>query len=248
MDEEDIIFEDGEVVRNIVDSVISIDFSERVLSFAEKSLEYTDVYGHLCDKCPELQQPTTNEEIVAPSVQNKQQAEESAFGPWMVVERRQRKLVIRQDNPGKAANGMVRTAALIPRVKPRGKGKVSATPKPSKPINLRKSPSINFAEFPALSRIQSKASSSHYSSLDQSKHTAVVMNENLNPNVGNLPSDSIPLLFPDCTSPQGEPPDKHAPPSQLPAPRILVDTSQQYTQNVDANDETDTARAVAMLE
>ncbi|KAK8622702.1 hypothetical protein V6N13_117607 [Hibiscus sabdariffa] len=192
--------------------------------------------------------PTTNEEIVAPSVQNKQQAEESAFGPWMVVERRQRKLVIRQDNPGKAANGMVRTAALIPRVKPRGKGKVSATPKPSKPINLRKSPSINFAEFPALSRIQSKASSSHYSSLDQSKHTAVVMNENLNPNVGNLPSDSIPLLFPDCTSPQGEPPDKHAPPSQLPAPRILVDTSQQYTQNVDANDETDTARAVAMLE
>ncbi|KAK8711151.1 hypothetical protein V6N13_146444 [Hibiscus sabdariffa] len=61
--------------------------------------------------------------------------------------------------------------------------------------------------------------------------------------VRNIVDDSIPLPFPDRTSPLEEPPDKHAPPSQLPALRILVDTSQQYTQNVDANDETNTAQA-----
>ncbi|KAK8663564.1 hypothetical protein V6N13_083376 [Hibiscus sabdariffa] len=127
----------------------------------------------------------------------------------MVVERKQRKPVIRQDNSGKAANGMVFQGSRFSPISDLEAVVTDAQQPLSTPL----------ADVPIH---QSKASSSHYPSLDQSKHTAVVMNENLNPNVGNLSRDSIP----DRTSPLGEPPDKHAHPSQLPAPRILVDTSQ----------------------
>ncbi|KAK9040467.1 hypothetical protein V6N11_015622 [Hibiscus sabdariffa] len=167
MDEEDIIFEDGEVVRNIVDGVISIDLSERVLSLTEKSLEYTVVVKLL--GC-------------------------------------------------RIGYNTLRT-------------KIYELWKPSQPIKLMDIENDYFL-------VSFRTQFDYERILSSGPWT--VANKHL--------SDSIPLPFPDRTSPLEEPPDKHAPPSQLPALRILVDTSQQYTQNVDANDETNTAQAVATLE
>ncbi|KAK8596632.1 hypothetical protein V6N12_065115 [Hibiscus sabdariffa] len=43
IDEDDIEFEEGEVVHSTIDGLISIDFSDRVLSLAEKTLDQTVV-------------------------------------------------------------------------------------------------------------------------------------------------------------------------------------------------------------
>ncbi|KAK8659336.1 hypothetical protein V6N13_029541 [Hibiscus sabdariffa] len=168
MDEEDIIIEEGEIIRKEID-----------------------------DKCPKIQQPSAAEANVNQTVTNQQQAEESSFGPWMVVECRQRKPLNMQDTSGKSASGMifqgsrfnplqdranaandaqslpnapladvpiqqVRSAASIRRIKPRNKGKLITTLKPAKSITLRKPHVVNLAEFPALIRNQSKASNSSH--------------------------------------------------------------------------------------
>ncbi|KAK8490080.1 hypothetical protein V6N11_081551 [Hibiscus sabdariffa] len=255
MDEEDIIIEEGEIVRKEIDS----------------------------DKCPELQQPLAVEENVIQPATNQQRAKESSFGPWMVVERRQHKPVTKQDTSGKNVTGMifqgsrfnpirelendvndaqpipnalladvpiqhVRSVASIPRVKPRNKGKLTTTPKPAKPITLRKPLVVNLVEFPTLARNQSKASSSCHPPLDQLKHTTVVMDENLDPNVSLFPKDSTSLPFSNRNSPIGEPPDKPTPTSHLPVHSISVDTSLQSKQIDEVSDAMGTIQAMVMLE
>ncbi|KAK8660876.1 hypothetical protein V6N13_051784 [Hibiscus sabdariffa] len=213
-------------------------------------------YGHLQDKCPDTQQPSTVEETIVPPVSNQQRAEESSYGPWMVVERRPRKTLNKQvitinDKPGMIFQGsrfnplraseenvdapseplaevpiqQVRSAASIPRAKPRNKGK--STLSFSNPAIHRKPPVVNLADFPVLNRNHSKASSSSRTSLDQLRHTTVVIDENSDPNVGLPTKNSTPPQNSDQQSLMGDPPDIPALSDPPPSHGVTVDTSMQ---------------------
>ncbi|KAK9032377.1 hypothetical protein V6N11_056648 [Hibiscus sabdariffa] len=334
IDEDDIVFEEGDIVRSDINGVISIDFSNIILSLAEKSLELTVVvkllgrrigynalrtkiyelwkpsqpirlmdiendyylvsfrahsdykrilasgpwtYGHLQDKCPDTQQPSTVEETIVPPVSNQQRAEESSYGPWMVVERRPRKTLNKQvitinDKPGMIFQGsrfnplraseenvdapseplaevpiqQVRSAASIPRAKPRNKGK--STLSFSNPAIHRKPPVVNLADFPVLNRNHSKASSSSRTSLDQLRHTTVVIDENSDPNVGLPTKNSTPPQNSDQQSLMGDPPDIPALSDPPPSHGVTVDTSMQPRAIDESCEALDPAQAVAMLE
>ncbi|KAK8501041.1 hypothetical protein V6N12_000149 [Hibiscus sabdariffa] len=54
------------------------------------------LYGHLKKSCLETHQAPSAEDNVVPLVTNQQQAEEYSFGPWMMVEHKQRKSATKQ--------------------------------------------------------------------------------------------------------------------------------------------------------
>ncbi|KAK8608618.1 hypothetical protein V6N13_024035 [Hibiscus sabdariffa] len=114
----------------------------------------------------------------------------------------------------------VRSAASIPRVKPRNKGKSTTT---------------------------FKANSSSHPHLDPLRHTAVVIDENSDLNVVLFPKDSTSLPQYDHNSPMGDPPDIPAPTSPLPSHRISLDINMKPKQIDEAYDALDPAQAVAML-
>ncbi|KAK8694483.1 hypothetical protein V6N13_072034 [Hibiscus sabdariffa] len=234
-------------------------------------------YGHLQDKCPDTQQPSTVEETIVPPVSSQQRAEESSYGPWMVVERRPRKPLNKQvitinDKPGMIFQGsrfnplraseenvdapseplaevpiqQVRSAASIPRAKPRNKGK--STLSFSNPAIHRKPPVVNLADFLVLNRNHSKASSSSRTSLDQLRHTAVVIDENSDPNVGLPTKNSTPHQNSDQQSLMGDPPDIPALSGPPPSHGVTVDTSMQPRAIDESCEALDPAQAVAMLE
>ncbi|KAK9008731.1 hypothetical protein V6N11_075614 [Hibiscus sabdariffa] len=210
MEEEDIIFEDGEIVR-----------------------------GERDGSCPATCQSSNVDEHSVSPITKQQLAEECSFGPWMMVERKQRKPLSKQNDPSNsssspflqgsrfnllsdAINGdgnapaipsepladvpihQVRSAASIPRAKPRSKGKMHVSSKPVKSVSLRKTLVFNFFDFSVLARNPNRASSSNIPPLDPTKHMAVVVDENLDPNIGVLPATS-PMS--DHTPPIGKPPD-----------------------------------------
>ncbi|KAK8662350.1 hypothetical protein V6N13_091929 [Hibiscus sabdariffa] len=100
-------------------------------------------------------------------------------------------------------------------VKSLAKKKSTVAGKTSKPAFVKKPLTVNLSDFPALSRFSHKASSSKAPTpenqsiiLDKSKHSAIVMTENDNPNIierSSLP----PVLNAECSScpPLGDPPD-----------------------------------------
>ncbi|KAK8627907.1 hypothetical protein V6N13_135504 [Hibiscus sabdariffa] len=183
------------------------------------------LYGHLQGSCPATCQSSNVDEHSVSPITKQQLAEECSFGPWMMVERKQRKPLSKQNDPSNsssspflqgsrfnllsdAINGdgnapaipsepladvpihQVRSAASIPRAKPRSKGKMHVSSKPVKSVSLRKTLVFNFFDFSVLARNPNRASSSNIPPLDPTKHMAVVVDENLDPNIGVLPATS----------------------------------------------------------
>ncbi|KAK8675928.1 hypothetical protein V6N13_033987 [Hibiscus sabdariffa] len=145
----------------------------------------------------------------------------SPFGPWMVVERRQRRITKQPTaNPGKS-NGVVFRASRfnhihdLDQVEPSGKRVESfLQPQPQSVVQT------------ALSKAKLKSKISHSTSrlaskttptvnLDTSKHSTVVMDENSNPNVHHFfrPLDDPAngnfkhIAGDSSTRPLGDPPD-----------------------------------------
>ncbi|KAK8713649.1 hypothetical protein V6N13_148860 [Hibiscus sabdariffa] len=181
------------------------------------------------------------EETIVHPVSNQQRAEESSYGPWMVVERRQRKPLNQQvmtinDKP----------AASIPRAKPRNKGK--STLSFSKPAILRKPHVVSLTDFPVLNRNHNKASSSSHTPLDQLRHTAIVLDENSDPNVGLPTKNSTPRSHSAQQSLMGDPPDILVLTDPSPSHGVTVDTSMQPKAIDESCEALDPAQAVAMLE
>ncbi|KAK8624551.1 hypothetical protein V6N13_065888 [Hibiscus sabdariffa] len=177
------------------------------------------MYGHLQENCPETRQTSIVEENVAPHVSNQQQAEESSFGPWMVVERRQRKHVIKQVNSSKSLSNQATKQREF-----------TATPKSTKPISLRKPPVVIFSDFPILTRSQTKPNNSNHPPLDQLKHSTVVVDENLDPNILLIPSSPPSFPMTGLAPPTGEPPDKQVQPTHVLAPHTPIGTNLQSNQ------------------
>ncbi|KAL4333989.1 hypothetical protein GQ457_07G016090 [Hibiscus cannabinus] len=173
------------------------------------------------DKCPDTQQPSAVEETVVHPVSNQQRAEESSYGPWMVVERRQRKPLNKQvmtinDKPGMIFQGS--------RFNPLRASEESVDA-PSEP--LAEPPVVSLADFPVLNRNHGKASSSSRTPLDQLRHTAVVIDENSDPNVGLHTKNSTSHQNSDQQSLMGDPPDISALTDPSPSHGVTVDTSMQ---------------------
>ncbi|KAK8506765.1 hypothetical protein V6N12_002209 [Hibiscus sabdariffa] len=196
IEEEDIIIEEGKVVRGEMDGVISIGSSD-----------------------------------------NQQQAEESSFGPWMVVERRQRKHVIKQVNSSKSLSNQATKQREF-----------TATPKSTKPISLRKPPVVIFSDFPILTRSQTKPNNSNHPPLDQLKHSTVVVDENLDPNILLIPSSPPSFPMTGLAPPTGEPPDKQVQPTHVLAPHTPIGTNLQSNQIDEISDPSGSTQVVAMLE
>ncbi|KAK8501115.1 hypothetical protein V6N11_049715 [Hibiscus sabdariffa] len=92
--------------------------------------------------------------------------------------------------------------SIQPKTKPRGKGKFLALTKITSDVDVRKPLTNPMSDFPVLSRHHSKANSSRsglvpHSSifLDSSKHTIVVVDENLDLDVLMLPVEHNDNLF-----------------------------------------------------
>ncbi|KAK8480884.1 hypothetical protein V6N11_061841 [Hibiscus sabdariffa] len=239
------------------------------------------MYGHLQNNCPLTKEAPVAEEHATPPVTNQQQAESCSFGPWMMVERRQRKPPTKQGNLGKSSTDLgfqgsrfnllsdlengdnnlsdipsaplvdvpirqVTNAAAIPRVKARSKGKLPVTTKQSMPISLRKSPVVNFSEFSILQRGHSTASSSNPPALDQSKHSAVVVNENSDPNVLVSPGVFTTLSTNGKVPPTGEPPDQRLQSSTGVNSPVPVDISLQSKLTDVSSDERGSSHAEAV--
>ncbi|KAK8607534.1 hypothetical protein V6N13_053267 [Hibiscus sabdariffa] len=166
------------------------------------------MYDHLQESCAMSRLTSNVEENITPPVTNQQRTEECSFGPWM----------------------MVKTAAAIPRAKLRNKGKSSATPKLTTLISRRKPQVVTLSEFLILTRNLSKASSLNPPSLDQSKHSAVVVDENLNPNILVIPSSLPTLPTTSLVPPASEPPDKQLQPTSGEVPHAPVGASLQFNQ------------------
>ncbi|KAK8497113.1 hypothetical protein V6N12_037355 [Hibiscus sabdariffa] len=184
------------------------------------------MYDHLQESCAMSRLTSNVEENVTPPVTNQQRTEECSFGPWM----------------------MVKTAAAIPRAKLRNKGKSSATPKLTTLISRRKPQVVTLSEFLILTRNLSKASSLNPPSLDQSKHSAVVVDENLNPNILVIPSSLPTLPTTSLVPPASEPPDKQLQPTSGEVPHAPVGASLQFNQTDVISDALGSTHAVAMLE
>ncbi|KAK8574766.1 hypothetical protein V6N12_062448 [Hibiscus sabdariffa] len=286
-DDDDIEFEEGEVVRNTIDGLISIDFSDRILSLAEKALirqlllscwdvDWVDPWtadfsstvpfpakvvvwirlpglsvtlykksiiteigecigpvvkmdfqtecgrrGRFARMAVRIDLDLHHEEPMEAPVIPEQVKPASPFGPWMVVERRQRRITKQPTaNPGKS-NGVVFRASRfnhihdLDQVEPSGKRVESfLQPQPQSVVQT------------ALSKAKLKSKISHSTSrlaskttptvnLDTSKHSTVVMDENSNPNVHHFfrPLDDPAngnfkhIAGDSSTRPLGDPPD-----------------------------------------
>ncbi|KAK8697435.1 hypothetical protein V6N13_113584 [Hibiscus sabdariffa] len=139
----------------------------------------------------------------------------------------------------------VRSAASIPRAKPRSKGKMHVSSKPVKPVSLRKTLVFNFVDFSVLARNPNRASSSNIPSLDPTKHMAMVVDENLDLNIGVLPATS-PMS--DHTPSTGKPPDTQTLPIQVLDSHDQADISLQAYRIDDVTGAPGSGQAVAMLE
>ncbi|KAK8993425.1 hypothetical protein V6N11_033523 [Hibiscus sabdariffa] len=246
IDDDDIEFEEGEVVRNTIDGLISIDFSDRILFLAEKSLDQTVIvkllgrrlgyttlrnkiyelwkpsqpiklmdiendyflvtfrsrpdylkalsngpwtifghyltvdpwtadfsatvpfptkvvcgrYGHLLENCPDFESELQHEEPMEALVIPEKVKPASPFGPWMVVERRQRRFPKQPvANPGKSDGVVFHASRFNPihdldQVDPSGKG-VESFPQPQSQSVVKT----------ALSKAKLKSKISHKPSL-----------------------------------------------------------------------------------
>ncbi|KAK9042856.1 hypothetical protein V6N11_071211 [Hibiscus sabdariffa] len=179
-------------------------------------------YGHLLENCRDFESKLQLEEPMEAPVIPEQVKPASPFGPWMVVERRQRRLPKKPvANPGKSDGVVFHASRFNPihdldQVDPSGKG-VESFPQPQSQsvvktalskaklkskishrrslksanvVHVRKPLSVTLADFPVLSRNHNKASTSRLASkntpivtLDTSKHSTIVMDENSDPNV-----------------------------------------------------------------
>ncbi|KAK9027850.1 hypothetical protein V6N11_067672 [Hibiscus sabdariffa] len=240
-EDDDIDILEGEVIRSMIDGLISIEFSDRIQKLAAKSLDQTLVIkllGHRIDSCPDIlrpQQPTTVNDLPQPLIDHsvgidaasvtvgasKTTVDNTPYGLWMVVELgprraprkqqennvRQQGIVLREncfnaismpelnmcdDNDTNALtrpSSSVRTAPTAPlvfRAKQRVKGKSTVISKVSSGTHVRKP--LTLSDFSVLSRSSHKDGSSksvptQVVSLDASKHSAVVIGENSDPNI-----------------------------------------------------------------
>ncbi|GMJ09311.1 hypothetical protein HRI_004600300 [Hibiscus trionum] len=244
-------------------------------------------YGHLEIKCPDAKPVPESETNNEAPVDGDQRKKDDSFGPWMVVERKNRKPQGKQSEAQTKPTGMVfqgsrfnpifesdiaesssphshdstlldvpiqqaRSAASLPRSKLKQKGKVPIA-SASRPLSLRKPPVISLSDFPVLARHTGKSNASRLPPrpLDLSKHTAIVVDENANPNIptSSVPSPHVPAPVP--TKPTGDPPDPQNPTvdgavSPSSPPTNLV--SMQANAGQEATHDPGSSQAVAMLE
>ncbi|KAL4297397.1 hypothetical protein GQ457_12G028670 [Hibiscus cannabinus] len=96
-----------------------------------------------------------------------------------------------------------------PKARPKSKGKSPITPKVSKPIILRKPMPTTLSDFPILTRNRYKSSTSHAPvPLDHRKHSSVVINEKVNPNILQTSNDPSPSCMEEQNLPTCDPPDQ----------------------------------------
>ncbi|KAK8562006.1 hypothetical protein V6N12_049061 [Hibiscus sabdariffa] len=160
----------------------------------------------------------------------------------MVVERRQRKPLNQQvmtinDKPGMIFQGS--------RFNPL-RATEESVDAPAEP--LAEPHVVSLTDFPVLNRNHNKASSSSHTPLDQLRHTAIVLDENSDPNVGLPTKNSTPRSHSAQQSLMGDPPDILVLTDPSPSHGVTVDTSMQPKAIDESCEALDPAQAVAMLE
>ncbi|KAK8708562.1 hypothetical protein V6N13_059600 [Hibiscus sabdariffa] len=170
------------------------------------------------DSCPE--KTPAAERSASPPANTAQPpgSDTDAFGPWMVVERRQRRPAQFVDAQESARNvdpdhdGISRVHVDAHQ----RKGKAIATARKQRAIHVRKPLTVNLNDFPIMTKSATKASSSRLpqlqnntSKLDKARHSSIVISENLDPNMQS-PS-MIPHETLACNNSLGtrKPPDPH---------------------------------------
>ncbi|KAK8684081.1 hypothetical protein V6N13_040118 [Hibiscus sabdariffa] len=176
------------------------------------------------DSCPEK---TPEAKRTAPPSANTAQppgSDTDAFGPWMVVERRQRRPARNMQT-----NGFVQAGAHPggSRFNPISEELVDAQEsardvdpaheaKKQRVVHVRKPLTVTLNDFPIVTKSATKASSScspqlqnNTSKLDKARHSSIMILKNLDPNMKN-PS-MIPHVSPACNNSLGmrKPPDPH---------------------------------------
>ncbi|KAK9026813.1 hypothetical protein V6N11_039646 [Hibiscus sabdariffa] len=204
-EDDDIEILRGNVVRKVVDGLISIQFSNRVHSLAEKSFDRTLVlklhwppYGHLDDIFPmDATDPNATINMVLPTLTQPTKSETVAFGPWMLVEKLQRRhahvlvddMGVWVDNDARRSRGVMEHVVV-----PRQQGKLNEGDKQQRAVPVRKPLTID--DFPIVSKPNPKVGSSRVASrksntvlLEKSRHSAVVISKNSNPNCPGMDVD-----------------------------------------------------------
>ncbi|KAK9043379.1 hypothetical protein V6N11_071724 [Hibiscus sabdariffa] len=153
------------------------------------------------ESCPLTRQPFFAEENAMSPVTNQQQAEDCSFGPWMMVERKQRKPATKQVNHSKGLANMIFQGSRFNML--------------SEPKN-----GVNHTHDILTAPLTDVP-------IQQSKHSAIVVDENLDPNILVLPG-STPTTG--TEPPAGEPPDKQMLPTTGVEPHAPVGTSLQSNQ------------------
>ncbi|KAK8690594.1 hypothetical protein V6N13_074126 [Hibiscus sabdariffa] len=202
-------------------------------------------YGHTSESCPNIFQPSEHTNPPSPATKHVQDITDSDFGPWMIVEKRQRRPLrktqasesiptnkplsgsrfnpILEDHEEITEAINVETSnfakpASEPAKNQRLKGKQIATKKQSRAVHICKPLSVSLNDFPIIPRPVAKASSSrsmptqcitHIASLDASRHSSIVITENLDPNVQQMNMDAS--IIPASNNPltMGKPSDQH---------------------------------------
>ncbi|KAK9019343.1 hypothetical protein V6N11_053868 [Hibiscus sabdariffa] len=182
-------------------------------------------YGHSQETCPDInvepgekdtnQQPNmTHTKLPQPTIIDK-----SPFGPWMVVEKRQRRTLRKpSDRIEQQPNGIFTASRFNPIYDLEGdKNEEPMLPKNPKQtkaattIHIRKP--LSLAEFPILVRNNGRASSFKMSpsknavlNLDKAKHSAMIIEEDSNP-ITILPRGNITVGTNPQNHPLGDPPN-----------------------------------------
>ncbi|KAK8671772.1 hypothetical protein V6N13_038357 [Hibiscus sabdariffa] len=205
-DDEDIELLEGDVTRSIVDGLITVDFSERETC--------PDINVEPGEKDTNQQPNMTHTKLPQPTIIDK-----SPFGPWMVVEKRQRRTLRKpSDRIEQQPNGIFTASRFNPIYDLEGdKNEEPMLPKNPKQtkaattIHIRKP--LSLAEFPILVRNNGRASSFKMSpsknavlNLDKAKHSAMIIEEDSNP-ITILPRGNITVGTNPQNHPLGDPPN-----------------------------------------
>ncbi|KAL4272698.1 hypothetical protein GQ457_13G013490 [Hibiscus cannabinus] len=145
--------------------------------------------------------------MVPPAPIQPTESETVAFGPWMLVEKLQRRhahvlvddMGVRVDNDALRSRGVMELVVV-----PRQQGKLNVGAKQQRAVPVRKPLTIYY--FPIISKPNPKVGSSRVASrksntvlLEKSRHSAVEISKNSNPNCLGLPPN-IRCIIMDCVT------------------------------------------------
>ncbi|KAK8683824.1 hypothetical protein V6N13_039870 [Hibiscus sabdariffa] len=153
----------------------------------------------------------------------------------MVVERRQRKPLNKQDNSNKDMSGMIFQGSRFNLLRVSEKTVGDALPVPTKP--LAEVPIQQVRSATSIPQVKPRNKGISTTTLKPSKPITLYL----------FPKDSTSLQQSGHNSPIGDPPDIPAPTSLFPSHRVSGDINMQSKQIDEAYDALDLAQVVAML-